>query len=97
MTMHMAKGLEFDYVFVAGCAEGLTPHALSYKTPEQLQEERRLFYVAMTRARQKLSLSFSGIPSRFLSELPGDCTELASPLSDGGATIDYEERYITLD
>lgn len=82
MTVHSAKGLEFDYVFVCGLEEGLFPHALSQIGKNgELEEERRLFYVALTRARKKIFLSFSNfrrimgekqinLPSRFLSEIP---------------------------
>ncbi len=75
MTIHMAKGLEFDHVFVAGVSEGILPHQMSYDTQEKLEEERRLMYVAMTRARNFLTLSFSKIPSRFLYEIPAELTE----------------------
>ncbi|MBI2623290.1 MAG: UvrD-helicase domain-containing protein [Candidatus Liptonbacteria bacterium] len=71
-TIHLAKGLEFDRVFLAGCAEGLLPHARSIETEDATEEERRLMYVGMTRARKKLSISFFGIPSRFLGEIPED-------------------------
>ena len=80
MTVHAAKGLEFDSVFLAGLWEGLFPHALSLESESQLEEERRLFYVGMTRARKRLRLSAapSGAPylrargrvSRFLGEIP---------------------------
>jgi DNA helicase-2/ATP-dependent DNA helicase PcrA len=78
MTIHMAKGLEFDNVFLIGAAEGLLPHARSMDREPQLEEERRLMYVAMTRARDKLHISFSGAPSRFIGEIPEDCLRLAS-------------------
>ncbi|NOY15274.1 MAG: UvrD-helicase domain-containing protein [bacterium] len=82
MTIHAAKGLEFGVVFVTGLEEGLFPHGLS-KTPEELEEERRLFYVALTRAKDAAFLSYAGrrliwgryknqVPSRFLQELPQD-------------------------
>ena len=83
MTIHLAKGLEFDSVFIAGVAEGLLPHGRSLDDENALEEERRLMYVAMTRARKNLYLSFYGIPSRFVSEIPEDCITLAS--SDGSA------------
>ena len=83
MTVHAAKGLEFDRVAVVGLEEGLFPHARSFEDPEGLEEERRLFYVALTRAREELLLAHSRMrmrtgapgpqqPSRFLDELPAD-------------------------
>jgi DNA helicase II / ATP-dependent DNA helicase PcrA len=93
-TIHLAKGLEFDTVFVVGCSEGLLPHQLSYGTLEELEEERRLMYVAMTRAKQKLFLTFSRFPSRFLYEIPGDLT-IFSDLTFGRPTLPSEdEMYI---
>ena len=64
MTLHSAKGLEFDVVFIAGLEDGLLPHASSRDDPEGLEEERRLAYVGMTRARRWLALT--GARSRFL-------------------------------
>jgi DNA helicase-2/ATP-dependent DNA helicase PcrA len=100
MTVHLAKGLEFDRVFVIGCSEGLLPHARSIDTKLELQEERRLMYVAMTRARKELYLTFYGLPSRFLGEIPAEATEFKSALGNN-VPLDfrdeeYEERYITL-
>ena len=80
MTVHTAKGLEFPYVFVAGMEENLFPSGGWMLTPKDLEEERRLFYVAITRAKRAVSLSFaqtrmrngkheSNAPSRFLKEL----------------------------
>jgi DNA helicase-2/ATP-dependent DNA helicase PcrA len=97
MTIHLAKGLEFDRVFVVGCAEGLLPHARSMESEAEIEEERRLMYVAMTRARRELALSFSDIPSRFLFELPPDLVRFESSTSDATALEDDEERYITID
>jgi DNA helicase-2/ATP-dependent DNA helicase PcrA len=103
MTIHLAKGLEFDRVFVAGVSEGLLPHARSIGSKEEIQEERRLMYVAMTRARKELFLSFYGLPSRFIGEIPEDTLEFLSELgTEGKENLDYrdteyEERYITLD
>ena len=77
MTIHMAKGLEFDSVFVIGVAEGFLPHIRSIDNDASIEEERRLMYVAMTRARKKLHLSFSGMPSRFIAEIPQECVVLA--------------------
>ncbi len=81
MTVHAAKGLEFPVVFIGGVEEGLFPNAMSINTREELEEERRLFYVAVTRAKQKLWITYSNTryrfgslvqnePSRFLEELP---------------------------
>jgi DNA helicase-2/ATP-dependent DNA helicase PcrA len=81
MTVHSAKGLEFDAVFLTGLEEGLFPHEQSAKERDGLEEERRLAYVAITRARQRLYLSHAqtrmlhgqtryNIPSRFLDEIP---------------------------
>lgn len=81
MSVHLAKGLEFDSVFVVGLEENLFPSYLSLANPEDIEEERRLFYVAITRARKHLTLSYSANryqygqmrsneKSRFLEELP---------------------------
>ena len=81
MTIHAAKGLEFPVVFVGGLEETLFPNAMSINTREELEEERRLFYVAITRARLHLYLSYSNAryrfgplqqnePSRFIEEIP---------------------------
>jgi DNA helicase-2/ATP-dependent DNA helicase PcrA len=81
MTAHLAKGLEFDAVFLPGLEENLFPHARAASANEDLEEERRLLYVAMTRARKRLFLSHAGFrrlrgellpnpPSRFLEEVP---------------------------
>ena len=80
MTIHASKGLEFPYVFVVGMEEGLFPSMLSINSQSDLEEERRLFYVAITRAEKRLFLSHVNIrfkwgqyidseESRFLSEL----------------------------
>ena len=70
MTIHLAKGLEFDSVYVAGVGEGLIPHQRSLASEAELEEERRLMYVAMTRAKHNLTLGFYGLASRFLHEIP---------------------------
>ncbi len=83
MTMHAVKGLEFDYVFVIGVEEGLFPHLNSMNSEDELEEERRLCYVAITRARKKLYIVnarsrllygkvSSNVPSRFISEIGDD-------------------------
>ncbi|MBI3589632.1 MAG: UvrD-helicase domain-containing protein [Candidatus Liptonbacteria bacterium] len=94
MTIHLAKGLEFDRVFLAGASEGILPHHRSIDTLEKLEEERRLTYVALTRARKKIHISFYDIPSRFLSELPIEVLDYAAL---DGKNFEDEERYITLD
>ncbi|MHB0775063.1 DNA helicase II [Halomonas sp. WWR20] len=86
MTLHSAKGLEFPVVFIAGVEEGLFPHKMSMEEPGRLEEERRLCYVGVTRAMQKLYLTYAELrrlhgketlqrPSRFLRELPEELLE----------------------
>jgi DNA helicase-2/ATP-dependent DNA helicase PcrA len=102
MTVHNAKGLEYDVVMVTGLEEGLFPHMRSIDDPDGLEEERRLCYVALTRARQRLILSHAdartlrgnrmySIPSRFIDEIPADATGRPDPIvtapgSGGGAS-----------
>jgi DNA helicase-2/ATP-dependent DNA helicase PcrA len=86
MTLHTAKGLEFDSVFIIGCEQGTLPHIRAFDEPGGLHEERRLMYVGMTRARKKLHLSHAlqrtlfgntsnFLPSSFLSDIPADLVE----------------------
>ncbi|HWH84896.1 MAG TPA: UvrD-helicase domain-containing protein [Burkholderiaceae bacterium] len=90
MTVHSAKGLEFDCVFITGLEEGLFPHENSAADPDGLEEERRLMYVAITRARKRLYLSFAqtrmlhgqtryNVKSRFLGELPEAALKWITP------------------
>ena len=94
MTLHAAKGLEFPLVFMAGMEQGLFPHRRSLEETGQLEEERRLCYVGMTRAREQLYLSYAesrrlhgkddySMPSRFLREIP---SELTQDVRMGGST-----------
>ncbi|NBI12943.1 DNA helicase II [[Haemophilus] felis] len=86
MTLHSAKGLEFPRVFITGMEENIFPSYRSLEEPGRLEEERRLAYVGITRAREKLTLCYAEsrrlyakeerhLPSRFLSELPKDCVQ----------------------
>lgn len=88
LTCHSAKGLEFDNVYLIGLEEGFLPHASALESDAEVEEERRLCYVAMTRARDRLTLTFARsrmvfgarsrrAPSRFLDEIPGNLIEHA--------------------
>ncbi len=90
MTLHSAKGLEFPVVFVTGMEEGIFPHAISLRAPSGLEEERRLCYVGLTRAKEKLILSSAAsrrmqgsyrasIPSRFIREIPAELMDRVAP------------------
>ncbi len=83
ITLHAAKGLEFDVVFISGLEEGVFPHARALEDPRQMEEERRLAYVGLTRARRRLYLTHAAqratwgrsgfsVPSRFLLEIPAE-------------------------
>lgn len=99
MTIHLAKGLEFDVVFIAGANEGLIPHQRSLFSLDDVEEERRLMYVAMTRARQELIICFYDVASRFLYELPPAKVrfEGVRGFGSGDDYEDDEERYISYD
>ena len=106
MTVHTAKGLEFPVVFITGLEERIFPHARSVDDDSAVEEERRLCYVAVTRARKNLYLSrvrrrrlsgqeLPGVPSRFLRDLPAGRVEaivMARPPEYGGAYGDSEGR-----
>ncbi len=107
MTVHSAKGLEFDAVFITGLEEGLFPHENSMSDHDGLEEERRLMYVAITRARKKLSLSFCQtrmlhgqtryhIKSRFFDELPEESLKWLTPRNQGfgsGFAREYQQAW----
>jgi DNA helicase-2/ATP-dependent DNA helicase PcrA len=88
MTLHSAKGLEFQYVFIIGLEEGILPHSRSMLSETEMEEERRLMYVGITRAKQKVYLLFTKMrtiygstqinaPSRFLDDIPSELIENA--------------------
>ena len=93
MTLHSAKGLEFDTVFMTGLEEGIFPHSRTFFEPSELEEERRLCYVGMTRAKQRLYMISASsrllygttqhnVPSRFLSDVPVDLTKSMGSKND---------------
>ena len=104
LTLHSAKGLEFDHVFLTGMEEGVFPHSRSVNDEDALEEERRLCYVGMTRAKNSLTLTRAvyrrvygnerlqgSLPSRFLAEIPGELVETAAgSLAVAGETRRYE-------
>ena len=87
MTIHSSKGLEFPVVFIAGMEEGLFPHSRATLAPSEMEEERRLCYVALTRAKDRLVITHtkyrsifgstqSNLPSRFIYEIPQDVLQI---------------------
>lgn len=98
MTIHASKGLEFSHVFVAGASEGFLPHERSISEENGLEEERRLMYVAMTRAKERLFLTFYGIPSRFLYEIPQELTDFKDHVATKRHLTSFEdEDFISYD
>jgi DNA helicase-2/ATP-dependent DNA helicase PcrA len=107
MTVHSAKGLEFDAVFITGIEEGLFPHEQSLSDADGVEEERRLMYVAITRARKRLYLSFSqtrmlhgqtryNVKSRFFEELPEAALKWITPRQQGfgsGYAREYQQAW----
>ncbi|MEK7537031.1 MAG: UvrD-helicase domain-containing protein [Patescibacteria group bacterium] len=100
MTLHSAKGLEFPIVFLVGAEEGLLPHSKSLSNPIELEEERRLCYVGITRAKRRVFITLArsrnifgtssqGISSRFLDEIPKEVVELNSDFDS------FDEKRIT--
>jgi DNA helicase-2/ATP-dependent DNA helicase PcrA len=105
ITLHSTKGLEFDHVFLTGMEEGICPHSRSLNEDKGVEEERRLVYVGMTRARNSLTLTRAvyrrifgdeqrfraSLPSRFLAEIPGELVETArGSMAEIGQTRRYE-------
>lgn len=101
MTMHSAKGLEFDTVFLIGMEEGLFPHSRSLIKPEEMEEERRLCYVGITRAKRKVFLIWAtrrhlygslqaNPPSRFLNEIPEELVEEKEDNPSVGSRLNLE-------
>jgi DNA helicase-2/ATP-dependent DNA helicase PcrA len=95
MTLHSAKGLEFPHVYMVGLEEGILPHHRSLKESDSVEEERRLCYVGITRAQERLTLSLSltrmkwgkprdTIPSRFLYEIMGQADKAPSARPPAG-------------
>ncbi len=109
MTLHSAKGLEFPVVFIAGCEEGLFPHGRSAMNPEELEEERRLAYVGITRAKKEVYLVFSrqrqiygatqiNPPSRFLADIPAELVNFLDLSEENYRQDDeLEENIVKLD
>jgi len=105
ITLHSTKGLEFDHVFLTGMEEGICPHSRSITEEKGIEEERRLVYVGMTRARQSLTLARAvyrrifgneqqlraSLPSRFLAEIPSELVEtVRGSMAEIGETRRYE-------
>jgi DNA helicase-2/ATP-dependent DNA helicase PcrA len=97
MTMHAAKGLEFPVIFMVGLEEGIFPHSRSLFKPQDLEEERRLMFVGLTRAKDRIFISFAlqrthfgatqvNPPSRFIAEIPENLLEVQE---DGMGEIQY--------
>ena len=105
ITLHSTKGLEFDHVFLTGMEDGISPHSRALNEEKGIEEERRLMYVGMTRARQTLTLSRAvyrrifgneqqmraSLPSRFLAEIPGEMVDtIRGSMSEIGESRRYE-------
>ncbi|MBI4099165.1 UvrD-helicase domain-containing protein, partial [Candidatus Parcubacteria bacterium] len=104
LTLHAAKGLEFDAVFIAGLEEGVFPHSRSLLDPAELEEERRLAYVGLTRAKQYLTLLVARTrtlfgstrvnpPSRFLNEIPTELLEIFEPPTQAEKIVDLDRIF----
>jgi DNA helicase II / ATP-dependent DNA helicase PcrA len=102
MTLHMAKGLEFDRVYLVGLEDGLLPHFNSCDDKDSIEEERRLLYVGMTRAKKKLSLTAAYMRhtwgqvqthdvSRFLREIPPEFVNVLTPPGGESGLNDHDD------
>jgi DNA helicase-2/ATP-dependent DNA helicase PcrA len=105
MTLHSAKGLEFDYVFITGMEENLFPHSRSILDAEELEEERRLCYVGMTRAKKKLYLIYTvqrmiygsstpSLPSRFIDDIPEELITYGNEMLSSPITTEETKSHI---
>ena len=105
MTLHLSKGLEFKHVFIVGLEEDLFPSALSYNTRSELEEERRLFYVGITRAKQNLYLSYANSryrwgkliyceESRFINEIDKDFVDITKQIDFKPISQDFQKKKV---
>jgi len=105
MTLHLSKGLEFKHVFIVGLEEDLFPSALSYNTRSELEEERRLFYVGITRAKQNLYLSYANSryrwgkliyceESRFINEIDKDFVDITKQVDFKPISQDFQKKKV---
>ncbi len=105
MTLHSAKGLEYDTVFIIGLEEGLLPHSMSMENPSEMEEERRLCYVGITRAKNRVHLIFARVrrifgstqanyPSRFISDIP---EHLIDYRNQGYSYLGGEDNFVEVD
>ncbi len=108
MTLHSAKGLEYDTIFIIGLEEGLLPHSMSIDNPVEIEEERRLCYVGITRAKNRVNLIFARVrrifgssqanyPSRFISDIPAHLVDMQNQGYNYLGEEDGESDHINVD